>query len=78
MKHNIEENNPDWLNKGSWYNTAICTTLHGTVFDDYIKNARKDRYNIMCSITAHDELLPTYVDNASSGGGRAIPKNATA
>ena len=31
----------------------------------------------MCSITAHYKQQPTYVENASSGGGRAIPKNAT-
>ena len=31
----------------------------------------------MCSITAHDKQQPTYVDDASSGGGRSIPKNST-
>ena len=31
----------------------------------------------MCSITAHDKLKTTYVDDASSGGGRTIPNNAT-
>ena len=30
----------------------------------------------MCSITAHDKLQPTYVDDTISVGGRAITKNA--
>ena len=31
----------------------------------------------MCYITAHDKLLPTYVDYESSGGDIVIPKNET-
>ena len=31
----------------------------------------------MCSITAHDNQQPTYVNDEISGGGREIPKNAT-
>ena len=31
----------------------------------------------MCSIHAYDKQQPIYVDDASSGGGRAIPNNAT-
>ena len=31
----------------------------------------------MCSITEHDKQQPTYVDDASSGGGISIPKNKT-
>ena len=31
----------------------------------------------MYYITAHYKQQPRYVDDASSGGGRAIPKNAT-
>ena len=78
MKYGIKENNhPDWLNKGPRYNTAICSNLNGTVFDDFIRNDITYRCNIMCSITAHNKLQPTYVDDASSGGGRAIPKNET-
>ena len=77
MKHKIEENNPDWLNKVPWYNTVICSKLHGTMFEYFIRNARTYIYNIMCYITANDKQHPTYVDDANSGGGRAIPKNAT-
>ena len=32
----------------------------------------------MFYITAHDKLQPAYVDDEISGGGRSIPKNATA
>ena len=47
------------------------------MFEDYFRNAVTNRYNIICYITAHDKLLPTYVDDASSGGGREITKNTT-
>ena len=28
MKYDTEGKNPDWLNKGPWYNTAIRSRLH--------------------------------------------------
>ena len=44
MKYEIEKtNNKDWLNKGPWYNTAICLRLHGSLFEGFITNARTDR-----------------------------------
>ena len=39
---------------GPWYNTSICEKLHGNVFEGFIRNARTYRYNIMCSIDAHE------------------------
>ena len=76
MKYDIKVNNhPDCLNKGPWYNTDICSKLHGTVFGDFIGSDRTEICNIMCSIPAHDKLQPTYVDDAGSGGGIEIPKN---
>ena len=50
--------------------------MHGIVFDGFIRNIRTHRCNIMCSITAHGKLQPTYVDDARSGGSREIPKNS--
>ena len=76
MEYEIKENNHDWLNKGPWYNTAICFKFHGTVFEYFIRNARTDRCYHMCSITAHYRQQHIYVDDASSGGGRAINNNA--
>ena len=62
IKYDTKENNyPDWLNKCPRYNTTICFKLHGTVFDDFIRNYRTDRCNIMCYITAHDKLQHTYL-----------------
>ena len=78
MKYDIKENNhPYWLNKGPRYKTDISYKFHGTAFDGFIRNYRTYRCNIMCSIPAHDKLQSTYVDDAGSGGGRAIPNNAT-
>ena len=72
-----EKYHPDWFNKGPWYNTAICSKLHGKVSEGFIKKARTDRYNIMCSIIANYKKQHTYVYDESSGGGRPITKNAT-
>ena len=57
-----ENNNPGWLNKGQWYNTAICSKLHGKMFEYFIRHARTDRYHLMCSIIAHDKKQPLYKD----------------
>ena len=40
---------------GPWYNTYICRKLHGTVFEEFIRNARTDRYNLVCYIDAHEK-----------------------
>ena len=48
---------------GTWYNTSICKKLHGTVFEEYIRNARNDRYNLMCSIDAHVKQQPSSFDD---------------
>ena len=76
MEYYIKESNHDWLNQGPWYNTAICSKLHVTFFEDYIRNYRTNRYNIMCYTTAYDKLIPTYYDDSSGGSGRSIPKSA--
>ena len=49
-----ESNHPDWFNKGPWYNTEICSKLHGKPFEEFISHTRTDRYNLMCYIVAHD------------------------
>ena len=55
MLYEIEESDhPDWLNKVPWYNTAIRSKLHGKMFEDVIAHSRKNIYNLMCSIVAHD------------------------
>ena len=56
IKYEIDKSNYQyWLNKGPWYNTAICSRLYGSLFEDFITHARTDRYNIMCSLGAHDK-----------------------
>ena len=72
-----KSNHLDWLNKAPWYNKNICSKLHGIKFEDFITQARTDRYNIMCSLVAHDRLQTYYKYNESSIGDRAIPYNAT-
>ena len=78
MKYEMDENNhQEWLNKGTWYNTAICLRLHGSLFEDFITHARYERYNLMCSLFAHEKLQPYYEDDEISIGDRSIPKTAT-
>ena len=74
---NTKSNHLDWLNKGPWYNRNICSKLHEIKFEDFITQARTDRYNLMCSLVAHDRLQTDYEDDVSSIGDRAIPNDAT-
>ena len=55
----------------------ICSKLYGIKFEDFITQARTDRYNIMCSLVAHDRLQDDYKDDEISIGNRAIPNDAT-
>ena len=41
MFHEIKgKNHPNCFNKGPWYNKAICSKLHGKLFEDFIGHAR--------------------------------------
>ena len=55
LKYDIEKHNPEWMTGGTWYNTSIYKELHGKVFEGFIRNAKTDRYNIMCSIDAYEK-----------------------
>ena len=58
MLYEIDESShPDWLNKGPCYNIDICSRFHEKLFEDFITNARTDRYHLMCSIVGHDKNL---------------------
>ena len=72
-----EDNHQDWFNKGPWYNTSICSKLHGIRFEDFITQAIIDRNNLMCSLVSHDRFQLDYKDDEISIGDRAIPDNAT-
>ena len=43
-----------WIINGPMYNTTICSQLHGLVFEYYVETDRRDQYNIICSIEAHE------------------------
>ena len=49
----MDKNNTYRITGGTWYNTYICKTLHGPVFEEFIRKSRTDRYNPMCSIDTH-------------------------
>ena len=50
LRYDMDKNNPDFMTGGPWYNTSICKKIHGTVFEEFIRNEITDRYNIMYSI----------------------------
>ena len=78
IKYEIDESNHQyWLNKVPWYNTDICSRLHGSLFEDFRTHARTDRYNLICSLVAHDKKLPAYEDSERSIGDRLITKHVT-
>ena len=78
IKYEIDKNShQDWLNKGSWYNTDICSSFHGSLFEYFITHARTDRYNIMYYLVAHDKKLPAHKNDESSIGDRLITKHVT-
>ena len=69
-----KSNHPNWLNKSSWYNTDICSGLHGKMFEYFITHARTGRYNLLCSIVA-DENKFAYEYDEIIIGDRLIPKH---
>ena len=66
-----------WFETGPCHNKNICSKLYGTTFEGFIKQARTDRYNIMCSLVAHYRLQDNYQDDEISLGDKVIPKDAT-
>ena len=70
-------NNLGWFDTGSWHKKYICSKLYGTTFEGFIKHARTDRYNIMCSLVDHYRMQDNEQDDESSLGDREIPKDAT-
>ena len=61
-------------NKGPWNNTSIYLKLHGSMCGDFISHEITDRYNLMCSLVAHDKIKPRYENYEISIGDRSIPK----
>ena len=47
------------------------------MFEDFMTQARTDRYNLICSLVAHDRLQPDYEDGVISIGDKAVPNDAT-
>ena len=64
MEYEMDKNNHQyWLNKSTWYNTSICSKLHGSRFEDFITQAGTYIYNLMCSLVSHDILQLDYKDD---------------
>ena len=57
LQYDVDKHNSEWMSGGPWYNTSICKKLHGNLLEEFIRNSRTDRYNIMCSVDAHKKLI---------------------
>ena len=55
LQYDTDKQNYELMTVGPWYNTSICKKLHGKVFEGFTRNEITDRYNIMCSIDAHEK-----------------------
>ena len=73
----MDKHNPEWMTVVPWYNTCICKKLHGKVFEVFFRSSRTDRYNIMCSIGAHEKEHPSLCNDVIRGGGFQLPSNST-
>ena len=69
----MDKHNPNWMIGGPWYNISICKKTHVKVFEELIRNEKTDRYNIMCSIYAHEKENPLEFYDGSSDSGYPLP-----
>ena len=67
----------EWFDTGPWHNKNICSKLYGTTVEGFITQDRTYRYNIICSLVAHDRMQENKPDDESSIGDRVIPNDAT-
>ena len=66
LKFEIDVQVNQCLDKGPWYNTTICTTLNGQIFECYLKTVSRDRYYFMCGVDKYDkERVPITYDASS-------------
>ena len=65
LEYDMEKYNSDWITGGPWYNTFICKKLQRKEFEELIRYARTDRYNIMCSIDAHGKIYQNMMMEAA-------------
>ena len=55
LEYDMDKHNSYWMTGGPWYNTYICKKLNGNVFEEFIRNKRTVRYNIMYYIDSHEK-----------------------
>ena len=63
IKFDINVKVGQWMCKGPWYNTTICTELDDQIFKYYLKTGRKEMYELMCAVDAYDKErvpMPDY------------------
>ena len=83
LNFDFQNHFPSLRLNGPWYNTMIYSQLHCSSFEDYFTTAKRDNYNIMCSIESHGKIhksvnyhKPVNIET-SIGGARPLPSNST-
>ena len=77
LEYDMEKNNSDCITGGPWQNKFIYKKIYVKVFEKFIRNARTDKYNLMCFIDAQKKKNPPEHDYENSGGGYTIQLNST-
>ena len=57
--------------------TNIFVKNYGTVFENYFRNEKTDRYIFMCYIDAHEKQHPSSVEDSRSVGCNVLSSSAT-
>ena len=73
-----ENNHQDWLNTGTWCNKYICLKFMEVCLSILLHMQEQKRYNLMCSLVAHDKMQPYYEDDERSLGDSSTTKALTA
>ena len=55
LSFDFQKHCPSWTLNGPWHNNNICTRVYSLVFKNYFTTTKRDKYNLMCSIEAHEK-----------------------
>ena len=55
----------------------LCSLLHGSAFEYFVTTSRRDQYNLMWLIEAHERAHKSVNDQSISGDGRPLSSNST-
>ena len=57
LSSDFQKHFSSWILNVPQYNNNICSQLHGLVFGDYFKTAKRDKYILMYYIQSHGKII---------------------